>query len=104
VEELLAGLPSQSAAAAATVREDAFAHAQVTVPALAPVAAPVTVADAAVYDEGAGPDDDGARVPAASVPVPSPPPDDVPRFYAPFYGGPYVPMPPLDRHRTRVKS
>ncbi|WP_030598295.1 DMT family transporter [Streptomyces fulvoviolaceus] len=25
-------------------------------------------------------------------------------FYGPFYGGPYVPMPVLDRHRTRVKS
>ncbi|GGW55447.1 DMT family transporter [Streptomyces griseoloalbus] len=24
--------------------------------------------------------------------------------YAPFYGGPYVPVPAVDRHRTRVKS
>jgi len=37
--------------------------------------------------------------------------DDVPaadparyRFYGPFYGGSYVPMPDLDRHRERVKS
>ncbi|MDL5205133.1 DMT family transporter [Streptomyces sp. ALI-76-A] len=25
-------------------------------------------------------------------------------YYGPFYGGPYVPLPLLDRHRTRVKS
>jgi hypothetical protein len=30
--------------------------------------------------------------------------DDPPNLYGPFYGGPYVPMPVLDRHRTRVKS
>ncbi|MBT3154992.1 DMT family transporter [Streptomyces sp. CHD11] len=33
--------------------------------------------------------------PAALVPMVS---------YAPFYGGPYVPVPAVDRHRTRVKS
>lgn len=27
-----------------------------------------------------------------------------PQLYGPFYGGPYVPMPVLDRHRTRIKS
>jgi hypothetical protein len=27
-----------------------------------------------------------------------------PNLYGPFYGGPYVPTPVLDRHRTRVKS
>ncbi|MFF3348228.1 DMT family transporter [Streptomyces sp. NPDC002779] len=27
-----------------------------------------------------------------------------PHLYGPFYGGPYVPMPVLDRHRTRVRS
>ncbi|GHH17824.1 DMT family transporter [Streptomyces lanatus] len=27
-----------------------------------------------------------------------------PNLYGPFYGGPYVPMPALDRHRMRVKS
>ncbi|MHC3467562.1 DMT family transporter [Streptomyces sp. 7R007] len=26
------------------------------------------------------------------------------RFYGPFYGGSYVPMPTLDRHRERIKS
>ncbi|MEW2402897.1 DMT family transporter [Streptomyces sp. NPDC046862] len=30
--------------------------------------------------------------------------DDPPHSYGPFYGGPYVPVPLLDRHRTRVKS
>ncbi|WP_432198931.1 DMT family transporter [Streptomyces sp. bgisy027] len=29
---------------------------------------------------------------------------DTPNLYGPFYGGPYVPLPVLDRHRTRVKS
>ncbi|QOV33896.1 DMT family transporter [Streptomyces ferrugineus] len=28
----------------------------------------------------------------------------LPNLYGPFYGGPYVPLPVLDRHRTRVKS
>ncbi|MEV6170795.1 DMT family transporter [Streptomyces sp. NPDC051954] len=27
-----------------------------------------------------------------------------PQLYGPFYGGPYVPMPVLDRHRMRIKS
>ncbi|GGV65189.1 membrane protein [Streptomyces griseoloalbus] len=46
------------------------------------------------------------------VPLPSPAgaPDDMAAVtvplvsYAPFYGGPYVPVPAVDRHRTRVKS
>lgn len=30
---------------------------------------------------------------------------DVPTpLFGPFYGGPYVPMPVVDRHRTRVRS
>ncbi|MEU9656145.1 DMT family transporter [Streptomyces chartreusis] len=29
---------------------------------------------------------------------------DAPNLYGPFYGGPYVPLPVLDRHRMRVKS
>ncbi|MGW4867785.1 DMT family transporter [Streptomyces chartreusis] len=29
---------------------------------------------------------------------------DSPNLYGPFYGGPYVPLPVLDRHRMRVKS
>ncbi|MGQ4388482.1 DMT family transporter [Streptomyces sp. SAS_270] len=99
-KELLAGLPAQSAATASTALEDALAQLQVTVPApaTASVTVPGTVPDAA-YD-GADQDDDGAKVPS----VPAPSLDDVPRYYAPFYGGPYVPTPLLDRHRTRVKS
>jgi hypothetical protein len=31
-------------------------------------------------------------------------PEPVSHPYGPFYGGPYVPMPGLDRHRSRVKS
>ncbi|MEU9352010.1 DMT family transporter [Streptomyces griseoloalbus] len=47
-------------------------------------------------------------------PVPLPSPADAPGdvdavpmplvSYAPFYGGPYVPVPAVDRHRTHVKS
>ncbi|MBD0839767.1 DMT family transporter [Streptomyces sp. TRM68416] len=45
----------------------------------------------------------------ALVPVPAPEDDGpstypVPHLYGPFYGGPYIPMPVLDRHRTRIKS
>ncbi|MFI7407642.1 DMT family transporter [Streptomyces sp. NPDC049627] len=35
---------------------------------------------------------------------PSPPHGEATYLYGPFYGGPYVPMPVLDRHRMRVKS
>ncbi|WP_152774743.1 DMT family transporter [Streptomyces spongiae] len=49
------------------------------------------------------------------IPAPTPAPqeaaydgrgasDDPPYSYGPFYGGPYVPVPLVDRHRTRVKS
>ncbi|MFE9445528.1 DMT family transporter [Streptomyces sp. NPDC006602] len=32
-------------------------------------------------------------------------PDDVPPYlYGPFFGGPFIPLPVRDRHRTRVKS
>ncbi|MYS29774.1 hypothetical protein GTW38_23215, partial [Streptomyces sp. SID7804] len=49
---------------------------------------------------------------AEDVRVPSPAParedaDDAPWplvSYAPFYGGPYVPVAVVDRHRVRVKS
>ncbi|MEV0170498.1 DMT family transporter [Streptomyces sp. NPDC050803] len=45
----------------------------------------------------------------ALVPVPVPDGDEprtypAPQLYGPFYGGPYVPMPVLDRHRMRIKS
>ncbi|MFE9774863.1 DMT family transporter [Streptomyces sp. NPDC005931] len=47
---------------------------------------------------------------AAAAPVPSPaaPHESTPVLplvsYAPFYGGPYVPVPAADRHRMRIKS
>lgn len=50
------------------------------------------------------------RLPAVPVPAPDDGPDGtepvlVPLVsYAPFYGGPYVPVPAVDRHRARVKS
>ncbi|MFH9861398.1 DMT family transporter [Streptomyces sp. NPDC017202] len=39
--------------------------------------------------------------PAPVVPAPAPVPSSL---YGPFYGGPYVPMPVLDRHRVRIRS
>ncbi|WP_020116886.1 DMT family transporter [Streptomyces canus] len=33
-----------------------------------------------------------------------PPGDEPPAYYGPFYGAAYIPMPVLDRHRSRVKS
>ncbi|CCK25854.1 integral membrane protein [Streptomyces davaonensis JCM 4913] len=55
------------------------------------------------------PEQPSTRIPA---PAPAPAPQDPaltpssssPHLYGPFYGGPYVPMPVLDRHRTRIKS
>ncbi len=53
---------------------------------------------------------EGVRLPAVPVPAPEAGPDDtepvlVPLVsYVPFYGGPYVPVPAVDRHRTHVKS
>jgi drug/metabolite transporter (DMT)-like permease len=42
---------------------------------------------------------------AAEASEPSDPDDVPPYLYGPFYGGPFVPLPPVrDRHRTRVKS
>lgn len=54
---------------------------------------------------------EGILIPAqvAQAPYEEPEPalpdgHDSPNLYGPFYGGPYVPLPVLDRHRTRVKS
>ena len=54
---------------------------------------------------------DGILIPAqvAQAPYEEPEPalpdgHDSPNLYGPFYGGPYVPLPVLDRHRMRVKS
>ncbi|MGW5640413.1 DMT family transporter, partial [Streptomyces sp. NPDC003832] len=51
-------------------------------------------------------------LPNAVIPAPArstakgdaPAPVAPPHPYGPFYGGPYVPLPVLDRHRMRVKS
>jgi drug/metabolite transporter (DMT)-like permease len=46
-----------------------------------------------------------AQAPQSAYDDGEPPASDAfPNLYGPFYGGPYVPMPVLDRHRTRVKS
>ncbi|WAZ25543.1 DMT family transporter [Streptomyces cinnabarinus] len=48
--------------------------------------------------------------PSARIPAPGQqdqaltPTSSSPHLYGPFYGGPYIPMPVPDRHRTRVKS
>ncbi|MEV6401561.1 DMT family transporter [Streptomyces bobili] len=44
-----------------------------------------------------------AREEAKEPLVPAPAPVPLP-LYGPFYGGPYIPMPVLDRHRVRIKS
>ncbi|MFF1674552.1 DMT family transporter [Streptomyces sp. NPDC058256] len=74
VEELLAGLPGQAGAGA---RED------ILVP--GPPGPTTTVATAETASEH------------------TEPPDQVP-YYSPMYGGPYVPLPFVSHHRTRVKS
>ncbi|MFJ9537381.1 DMT family transporter [Streptomyces sp. NPDC101225] len=74
VEELLATIPEQPAD---VPHEEALVPAQ---------AGPAVFAVA--YDRDEAPAADPARY----------------RFYGPFYGGSYVPMPDVDRHRERVKS
>ncbi|WP_326718963.1 MULTISPECIES: DMT family transporter [unclassified Streptomyces] len=74
VEELLAGLPGQAGAGG---RED------ILVP--GPPGPMTTVATAEAASEDAEP------------------PDQVP-YYSPMYGGPYIPLPFVSHHRTRVKS
>ncbi|MEU8649791.1 DMT family transporter [Streptomyces sp. NPDC048737] len=71
----------------AVVPASAEASPQVTDAVPAPV-----VADGAVT-----PGEPSAPVVPAPAPVPLP-------LYGPFYGGPYVPMPVLDRHRVRIRS
>lgn len=74
VEELLAGLPGQAGAGG---RED------ILVP--GPPGPMTTVATVETASED------------------TEPPDQVP-YYSPMYGGPYVPLPFVSHHRTRVKS
>ncbi|AZS83627.1 hypothetical protein ELQ87_04450 [Streptomyces griseoviridis] len=61
---------------------------------LVPGSAAATEAVGAGVREGSGapPSDDGTPDPRLY------------RFYGPFYGGTYVPLPSLDRHRVRVRS
>ncbi|MFG2550329.1 DMT family transporter [Streptomyces sp. NPDC048581] len=80
-EELLAGLPEQPAALPMP-REELLVPDRID-----DILIPAQVADSA-YGDGEPPHPDSAP----------------PNLYGPFYGGPYVPMPVLDRHRTRVKS
>lgn len=54
---------------------------------------------------------DGILIPAqiaesayGDIESPHPGSSEPPNLYGPFYGGPYVPTPVLDRHRIRVKS
>ncbi|MCX5063090.1 DMT family transporter [Streptomyces sp. NBC_00201] len=78
VEELLAMIPEQPATAA--LREEVLVPAQAGPTILAVAYDP--------YDQDDAEPTDPARY----------------RFYGPFYGGSYVPMPGHDRHRERVKS
>lgn len=86
-EELLAGLPEQ---VGAMPREEI----------LVPERAAIGVSDRI----------DGILIPAQvgeggyEDGEPPHPESGPPNLYGPFYGGPYVPMPVLDRHRIRVKS
>ena len=75
VEQLLAVIPERPATAA--LREEVLVPAQ---------AGPTILAVA--YDQADAEPADPARY----------------RFYGPFYGGSYVPMPGHDRHRERVRS
>jgi drug/metabolite transporter (DMT)-like permease len=102
--ELPARLPEQQVAA---VRENVLvpspAPEVVLVPAPAPADVPLVPAAAA----GGAPE--GVIIPAPAggqdTPEPSHPEAEAAlNLYEPFYGGPYVPVPVLDRHRTRVTS
>ncbi|MFI6007650.1 DMT family transporter [Streptomyces sp. NPDC051243] len=78
-EELLAGLPEQRAA---MPREELLVPDRID-----GVLVPAQAAEGAYAD--------------AEPPHPG---SEPPNLYGPFYGGPYVPMPLVDRHRMRVKS
>ncbi|MGW6903258.1 DMT family transporter [Streptomyces sp. NPDC054940] len=80
-EELLPGVPEQSAALPMQ-REELLVPDRID-----GILIPAQVTDSAYGDE-----------------EPPHPDGRTPNLYGPFYGGPYVPMPVLDRHRSRVKS
>ncbi|WP_181449733.1 DMT family transporter [Streptomyces cyaneus] len=78
-EELLAGVPEQPGT---------MPRAEILVPdRIEGILIPAQVAEGA-YEDGEPPHPEGSP----------------PNLYGPFYGGPYVPMPVVDRHRIRVKS
>lgn len=78
-EELLAGVPEQPGT---------MPRAEILVPdRIEDILIPAQVAEGA-YGDGEPPHPEG----------------NPPNLYGPFYGGPYVPMPVVDRHRIRVKS
>ncbi|MEY9996291.1 putative membrane protein [Streptomyces sp. V4I8] len=86
-EELLAGLPEQ---AGARPGEEILVpdSEEIVVPdRIDGILIPAQVAEGA-YEDGEPPH----------------PESEPPNLYGPFYGGPYVPTPVLDRHRIRVKS
>lgn len=94
---------AESAAAHAAERM-ALAFPELSVgPAVVPASAETSpqVTDAVpapvVADGAVAPGEPSAPVVPAPAPVPLP-------LYGPFYGGPYVPMPVLDRHRVRIRS
>ncbi|MFF8032111.1 MULTISPECIES: DMT family transporter [unclassified Streptomyces] len=106
VDEVVDGAVNGEAAAAGSPTGAVPAARSVAEPAGPPAADP---ADRLLAELALPPLPAGVRVP---VPVPSPAgaPDDedpapVPLVsYAPYYGGPYVPVAVVDRHRVRVKS
>ncbi|MFC9290135.1 DMT family transporter [Streptomyces sp. NPDC057052] len=89
------GLPAGPAAVAASAQTSP--RLTDAVPARVVAQEPVAV-DGPVAAEGpVVPEEPPAPVVPAPAPVPLP-------LYGPFYGGPYVPMPVLDRHRVRIRS
>lgn len=87
-EELLAGLPEQAGARPGE---------EILVPDSEEIVVPDRI--------------DGILIPAqiaesayGDIEPPHPGSSEPPNLYGPFYGGPYVPTPVLDRHRIRVKS
>ncbi|PNG18326.1 hypothetical protein C1J00_31715 [Streptomyces cahuitamycinicus] len=102
-------VPRPQETAAARVRVPDAPAAVLAPEPVATAAAPVAVPDtrAAVMSPGpgaaaAGEADVSYEGGESSVAAASD--DDRPLSYAPFYGIPYVPLPVIDRHRTRVRS
>ncbi|WP_405609388.1 DMT family transporter [Streptomyces sp. NBC_00076] len=100
-EGLLALLPEQQVAAL---------RGSVLVPSLAPadLVPELTTRDMVVPAPADAPEGVIIPAPAALSGGPEEPepsvPDNALNVYGPFYGGPYIPLPVPDRHRTRVKS